>query len=75
MSDKSDTKQELNEINNDEEFKKIILDMDTLKFCKTDILQKVKFETGIDKFVFDSLPLSNSQKEELLLSIYKEKNI
>jgi hypothetical protein len=26
--------------------------------------------TTEDKFVFDSLPLTNSQKEELLLSIY-----
>jgi DNA-directed RNA polymerase subunit N (RpoN/RPB10) len=56
--------------NNNEEIKKVLDDMDTYKYCKTDILHKVNFMSKMDKFVFDSLPLTNSQKEELLLSLY-----
>jgi len=59
------------EKNNNEEISKVLDDIDTYKYCKTDILHKVNFETKMDKFIFDSLPLSNSQKEELLLSLYK----
>ena len=56
--------------NNNEEITKVLEDMDTYKYCKTDILHKVNFMSKMDKFVFDSLPLTNSQKEELLLSLY-----
>lgn len=58
------------EKDNNEELTKVLEDMDTYKYCKTDILHKVNFMTKMDKFVFDSLPLTNSQKEELLLSLY-----
>lgn len=64
MSDNKTEKDNLKEI------EKVLDDMDTYKYCKTDILQKVNFMTKTDKFVFDSLPLSNSQKEELLISLY-----
>ena len=55
---------------NNEAITKVLEDMDTYKYCKTDILHKVNFMSKMDKFVFDSLPLTNSQKEELLLSLY-----
>ena len=64
MSDNKTEKDNLKEI------EKVLDDLDTYKYCKTDILQKVNFMTKTDKFVFDSLPLSNSQKEELLISLY-----
>jgi len=60
----------MSDIDNSEEINKVLEDIDTHKYCKTDILDKVKFASKMDKFVFDSLPLSNSQKEELLLSLY-----
>ena len=55
---------------NNEEITKVLEDMDTYKYCKTDILHKVNFMSKMDKFVFDSLPLTNSQKEQLLLELY-----
>ena len=55
---------------NNEAITKVLEDMTTYKYCKTDILHKVNFMSDMDKFVFDSLPLTNSQKEELLLSLY-----
>lgn len=58
------------EKDNNKELTKVLEDMDTYKYCKTDILHKVNFMSKMDKFVFDSLPLTNSQKEELLLSLY-----
>jgi len=58
------------EKNNNEELTKVLDDIDTYKYCKTDILHKVNFESKIDKFIFDSLPLTNSQKEQLLLSLF-----
>jgi hypothetical protein len=42
---------------NNEEITKVLEDMDTYKYCKTDILHKVNFMSKMDKFVFDSLPL------------------
>jgi hypothetical protein len=68
MSDKvEDSKIEKN---NNEELTKVLEDIDTYKYCKTDILHKVNFESKMDKFIFDSLPLTNSQKEQLLLSLF-----
>jgi len=68
MSDKvEDSKIEKN---NNEELTKVLEDIDTYKYCKTDILHKVNFESKMDKFLFDSLPLTNSQKEQLLLSLF-----
>jgi hypothetical protein len=55
---------------NNEELTKVLEDIDTYKYCKTDILHKVNFMSKMDKFVFDSLPLTNSQKEQLLLELY-----
>jgi len=56
--------------NNNDELTKVLEDMDTYKYCKTDILHKVNFMSKMDKFVFDSLPLTNSQKEQMLLELY-----
>jgi len=68
MSDKvEDSKIEKN---NNQEITKVLDDIDTYKYCKTDILHKVNFESKMDKFIFDSLPLSNSQKEQLLLDLF-----
>lgn len=61
----------MTETNNFEEIDKVLKDMDTYRYCKTDVLDKVRFESKMDKFVFDSLPLTNSQKEKLLIEIYK----
>ena len=71
MSDKSDCKDEKLNV---EEIERVYKDITTKKYCKTDILDNVKFETTMDKFVFDHLPLSNSQKEELLLSMFSNDN-
>ena len=58
------------EKDNNEELTKVLDDIDTYKYCKTDILHKVNFESKMDKFIFDSLPLTNSQKEQLLLELF-----
>ena len=50
---------------------KVLLDMNSQTFCKSNILNECNFMSKTDKYIFDSLPLTNSQKEELLLSIYK----
>ena len=50
---------------------KILLDMNSQTFCKSNILNECNFISKTDKYIFDSLPLTNSQKEQLLLSIYK----
>ena len=36
---------------------------------KTNILHTIKFNSELDKQVFDMLPLSDAQKEELILSV------
>lgn len=64
----------INEVDNSEEIEKILEDIDSLKYCKTNILNDVRFMSKMDKFVFDALPLTNSQKEELLLSLYKNES-
>jgi hypothetical protein len=69
MSDKSK-----DEKLNVEEIERVYKDITTKKYCKTDILDNLKFESKMDKFVFDHLPLSNSQKEELLLSMFSKDN-
>jgi hypothetical protein len=58
------------EKDNNEELTKVLEDMDTYKYCKTDILHKVNFMSKMDKFVFDALPLTNSQKEQMLLELF-----
>ena len=72
---KEELKEELKEVDNSDELERVYKDITTKKYCKTDILNNLSFESEIDKYVFDFLPLSNSQKEQLLLNIYKEKNI
>jgi len=69
MTDTEEIKPIIEEDNSDE-LKRVLEDMETMKYCKTSILREVQFMTTEDKFVFDSLPLTNSQKEELLLSLY-----
>jgi len=49
-------------------------DITTYKYCKTDMLKKLEFKSKMDQFVFEHLPLTNSQKEELLLSMYSKDN-
>jgi len=66
--DDHDTKED--DKDNNAELTKVLEDMDTYKYCKTDILHKVNFMSKMDKFVFDSLPLTNSQKEQMLLELY-----
>ncbi len=73
MSDAEETKHTLVEVaekDNADELKRVLEDMETMKYCKTSILYEARFMTKEDEFIFNSLPLTNSQKEELLLSIY-----
>lgn len=44
------------------------------KPSKTKIEKVLDFETDLDKWVWDRLPLSNAQKEEILYGIYLEDN-
>ena len=44
------------------------------KPSKTKIEKMIDFETELDKWVWERLPLSNAQKEELLYGIYLEDN-
>lgn len=74
MSD-TEKKEELKETDNNEELERVYKDITTQKYCKTDILNNLTFESEVDKYVFDFLPLSNSQKEQLLLNIFKKNNI
>lgn len=72
MSEKEkDLKNNDEDLKNNDEISKVLLDMDTYKYCKTDILHNIKFENKMDEFVFNSLPLTNSQKEQLLIELYK----
>ena len=68
MSD--DKTENKNEKDNGEEIERVFKDITTHKFCKTNILHNLKFESKLDEFIFSSLPLSNSQKEKLLIDIY-----
>ena len=66
----SDNKTENKEKDNSDEIEKVFKDITTHKYCKTDILHNLKFESKLDEFIFSGLPLSNSQKEKLLIDIY-----
>jgi hypothetical protein len=68
MSD--DKTENKNEKDNGEEIERVFKDITTHKYCKTSILHNLKFESKLDEFIFSSLPLSNSQKEKLLIDIY-----
>lgn len=49
---------------------------DYKKSSKTKIEKVIDFENELDKWVWDRLPLSNAQKEEMLYEIYiKDNNI
>ncbi len=50
-----------------DEQNKIILDANASS--KTNILNTIKFNNELDKEVFNLLPLSDAQKEELILSV------
>ena len=60
-----------NEKDNSEEIERVFKDITTYKYCNTSILHNLKFESKLDEFIFNQLPLSNSQKEKLLIDIYK----
>lgn len=57
--------------NNLKEMEKVLEDMTTQKYCKTNIIKDVNFTSEEDEYVFNRLPLSNSQKEQILLELYK----
>lgn len=40
------------------------------KPARTNILNEIKFEREIDRLIFDRLPLSDIQKEDILLDLY-----
>jgi hypothetical protein len=67
MSEKTEDKKD---IDNSEEIEKVYKDITTHKYCKTNILHNLKFESELDEFIFSNLPLSNSQKEKLLIDVY-----
>ena len=63
------------EKDNSAEMSKVLDDMNSYKFCNTNILDnldKINFASSMDRFVFVNLPLTNSQKEELLLSMFSK---
>lgn len=66
----ADSKEE-DEKDNSSEMSKVLDDMNTYKYCNTNILDnldKINFKSSMDRFVLENLPLTNSQKENLLLS-------
>ena len=56
-----------------EEQEKIIKDAKAP--AKTNILNCIKFKNNLDKQIFDLLPLSDAQKEELILDVEFNTNI
>ena len=66
--DKTENKKEKD---NGEEIERVFKDITTYKYCNTPILHNLKFESKLDEFIFNQLPLSNSQKEKILIDIYK----
>ena len=63
------------EKDNSEEMSRLVKDMTSYTYCNTNILDnldKVNFASDMDRFVFVNLPLTNSQKEELLLSMFSK---
>ena len=68
-----DSKDITDDNNNAAEMERVYKDLFTKDFCKTDIIDKVTWVNDENKFIFDMLPLTNSQKEELLLHVLKEK--
>ena len=63
------------EKDNSAEMSKLLDDMNSYKYCDTNILDnldKINFKSSMDRFVFQNLPLTNSQKEQLLLSMFSK---
>ena len=63
------------EKDNSAEMSRLVKDMTSYTYCNTNILDnldKVNFASDMDRFVFQNLPLTNSQKEELLLSMFSK---
>jgi hypothetical protein len=63
------------EEDNSAEMSRVLDDMNSYKFCNTNILDnldKINFASSMDRFVFVNLPLTNSQKEQLLLSMFSK---
>ena len=63
------------EKDNSEEMSRLLDDMNSYKYCNTNILDnldKINFKSSMDRFVFVNLPLTNSQKEQLLLSMFSK---
>jgi len=64
-----------NEKDNSAEMSRVLDDINSYKFCNTNILDnldKINFASSMDRFVFQNLPLTNSQKEQLLLSMFSK---
>jgi hypothetical protein len=71
----SDRVADSKEKDNSAEMSKVLDDMNSYKFCNTNILDnldKINFASSMDRFVFKNLPLTNSQKEQLLLSMFSK---
>ena len=63
------------EKDNSKEMSRLLDDINSYKFCDTNILDnldKINFASSMDRFVFVNLPLTNSQKEQLLLSMFSK---
>jgi hypothetical protein len=74
----SDSEDEVLEFTTDEkknhtEMENIVKDFN--EEAKTNILQLLRFKTKTDEFVFNHLPLSDAQKEELVLSVLSENKL
>ena len=70
----ADSKEE-KEKDNSAEMSRLLDDMNSYKYCNTNILDnldKINFASSMDRFVFVNLPLTNSQKEQLLLSMFSK---
>ena len=73
LADKKEEEEE--EKDNSEEMSRLVKDMTSYTYCNTNILDnldKVNFASDMDRFVFVNLPLTNSQKEQLLLSMFSK---
>lgn len=71
----ADRKEDEKEKDNSAEMSRVLDDMNSYKFCNTNILDnldKINFASSMDRFVFQNLPLTNSQKEQLLLSMFSK---
>jgi len=71
----SDRVTDSKEKDNSAEMSRVLDDINSYKFCDTNILDnldKINFASSMDRFVFQNLPLTNSQKEQLLLSMFSK---